>query len=315
MHRYIRLRKKLLGVDELHMYDIYAPMVSGGEKVIPYAEAKDTVFDALAPMGEKYRAIIREGFDNRWIDVRENVGKRSGAYSAGALCHPYVLLNHKDNLESMFTLAHEMGHAAHSYLSNRTQAPVYRDYVIFVAEVASTCNEALLMEYLLQHTTDKRERAALINHFLEQFKGTLYRQTMFAEFELFMGKLAAEGKTLTGMGSHPPLLLQLLRLSVRHRLLRRHRPVPSHPQGRGERRGGLSGLPVRRLLQGPHRPAQGCWRGHVLSRPYSGRSGFVRHPAGRDGEAHGGVMLLNSHKITKMEAAFRVASIFFVLIP
>ena len=197
MHRYIRLRKKLLGVDELHMYDIYAPMVSGGEKVIPYAEAKDTVFDALAPMGEKYRAIIREGFDNRWIDVRENVGKRSGAYSAGALCHPYVLLNHKDNLESMFTLAHEMGHAAHSYLSNRTQAPVYRDYVIFVAEVASTCNEALLMEYLLQRTTDKRERAALINHFLEQFKGTLYRQTMFAEFELRMGELCAKGEPLT----------------------------------------------------------------------------------------------------------------------
>ena len=197
MHRYIRLRKKLLGVDELHMYDIYAPMVSGGEKVIPYAEAKDTVFEALAPMGEKYRAIIREGFDNRWIDVRENVGKRSGAYSAGALCHPYVLLNHKDNLESMFTLAHEMGHAAHSYLSNRTQAPVYRDYVIFVAEVASTCNEALLMEYLLQRTTDKRERAALINHFLEQFKGTLYRQTMFAEFELRMGQLCAQGEPLT----------------------------------------------------------------------------------------------------------------------
>ena len=167
MHRYIRLRKKLLGVDELHMYDIYAPMVSGGEKVIPYAEAKDTVFDALAPMGEKYRAIIREGFDNRWIDVRENVGKRSGAYSAGALCHPDVLLNHKDNLESMFTLAHEI------------------------------CNEALLMEYLLQRTTDKKERAALINHFLEQFKGTLYRQTMFAEFELRMGELCAQGEPLT----------------------------------------------------------------------------------------------------------------------
>ena len=197
MHRYIRLRKKLLGVDELHMYDIYAPMVSGGEKVISYEQAKDTVFDALAPMGDKYRAIIREGFDNRWIDVRENVGKRPGAYSSGALCHPYVLLNHKDNLESMFTLAHEMGHAAHSYLSNCTQPSVYRSYVIFVAEVASTCNEALLMEYLLQRTTDKRERAALINHFLEQFKGTLYRQTMFAEFELRMGELCAQGEPLT----------------------------------------------------------------------------------------------------------------------
>ncbi len=197
LHRYVRLRKKLLGVDELHMYDIYAPMVSGADKVIPYQQAKDTVYKALAPMGDAYRAIIKEGFDNRWIDVYENVGKRSGAYSAGALCHPYVLLNHKDNLDSMFTLAHEMGHAVHSYLSNRNQPPVYRDYVIFVAEVASTCNEALLMEYLLNRTTDKKERAWLINHFLEQFKGTLYRQTMFAEFELRMGELNAQGTPLT----------------------------------------------------------------------------------------------------------------------
>ena len=197
LHRYVRLRKKLLGVDELHMYDIYAPMVSGADKVISFQQAKDTVFAALAPMGEDYRAIIREGFDHRWIDVYENVGKRSGAYSAGALCHPYVLLNHKDNLDSMFTLAHEMGHAVHSYLSNRSQPPVYRDYVIFVAEVASTCNEALLMEYLLARTGDKKERAWLINHFLEQFKGTLYQQTMFAEFELRMGQLNAQGETLT----------------------------------------------------------------------------------------------------------------------
>ena len=197
LHRYVRLRKKLLGVDELHMYDIYAPMVSGADKVISFQQAKDTVYAALAPMGEDYRAIIREGFDHRWIDVYENVGKRSGAYSAGALCHPYVLLNHKDNLDSMFTLAHEMGHAAHSYLSNRNQPAPYRDYVIFVAEVASTCNEALLMEYLLARTTDKKERAWLINHFLEQFKGTLYRQTMFAEFELRMGELNAQGTPLT----------------------------------------------------------------------------------------------------------------------
>lgn len=197
LHRYIRLRKKLLGLDELHMYDIYAPMVSGVSKEISFQEAKDTVYKALAPMGDSYRAIIKEGFDNRWIDVRENVGKRSGAYSAGALCHPYVLLNHKDDLESMFTLAHEMGHAAHSYLSNKNQPPVYRNYVIFVAEVASTCNEALLMEYLLARTTDKKERAWLINHFLEQFKGTLYRQTMFAEFELRMGELNAQGEALT----------------------------------------------------------------------------------------------------------------------
>ena len=145
LHRYVRLRKKLLGVDELHMYDIYAPMVSGASKVIPFEEAKATVFNALAPMGEEYRAIIREGLDNRWIDVYENVGKRSGGYMSGVVAHPFILLNHKDDLDSMFTLAHELGHAVHSYLSNKTQPIVYRDYVIFVAEVASTCNEALLI--------------------------------------------------------------------------------------------------------------------------------------------------------------------------
>ena len=197
LHRYVRLRKKLLGLDELHMYDIYAPMVSGADREISYAQAKDTVYDALAPLGEEYRAILKEGLEGRWIDVYENQGKRSGAYSAGAMPHPYVLLNHKDNLESMFTLAHEMGHALHSYLSNKTQPTVYRDYVIFVAEVASTCNEALLMEHLLGQTSDRTERAWLLNHFLEQFKGTLYRQTMFAEFELRMGELNAQGTPLT----------------------------------------------------------------------------------------------------------------------
>ena len=198
LHRYIRLRKKLLGVDELHMYDIYAPMVSGVDMNIPYEQAKDVVYEALAPLGEDYRAILKEGFDSRWIDVYENAGKRSGAYSAGsAKPHPYVLLNHKDTLDSMFTLAHEMGHALHSYLSCRNQHPIYQNYVIFVAEVASTCNEALLMEHLLAKTTDKRERAYLINHFLDQFKGTLYRQTQFAEFELRLNQLVAEGQTLT----------------------------------------------------------------------------------------------------------------------
>ena len=150
-----------------------------------------------AARGESYRAILKEGFENRWIDVYENVGKRSGAYSAGGDPHPYVLLNHKDNLESMFTLAHEMGHALHSYYSCRAQPKVYEHYVIFVAEVASTCNEALLMEYLLGKTSDRTERAWLINHFLEQFKGTLYRQTLFAEFELRMGELNAQGTPLT----------------------------------------------------------------------------------------------------------------------
>ena len=197
MHRYVRLRKKMLGLDELHFYDIYTPLVADVDKKIPFAEAKQTVYDALAPLGEDYRAILKQGFENRWIDVYQNEGKRSGAYSAGASVHPYVLLNYSGTLDSQFTLAHEMGHALHSYLSNKYQNPIDSDYVIFVAEVASTCNEALLMEYLLQKTTDKKERIYLINHFLEQFKGTLYRQTMFAEFELNIGKMVAEGQTLT----------------------------------------------------------------------------------------------------------------------
>ncbi len=197
MHRYVRLRKKLLGLDELHFYDIYTSLVADADRKIPFAEAKQTVYDGCAPLGEGYRKILQEGFNNRWIDVYQNVGKRSGAYSAGAKVHPYVLLNYSGTLDSQFTLAHEMGHAIHSYLSNKHQNPMDADYKIFVAEVASTCNEALLMEHLLAKTTDKKERAYLINHFLDQFKGTLYRQTMFAEFELIMGRMIGEGRTLT----------------------------------------------------------------------------------------------------------------------
>ena len=197
MHRYVRLRKKLLGVDELHFYDVYTPLLEGVDKYIPIEEAKQTVYDALYPLGEEYRAVLKHGFENRWIDVYPNEGKRSGAYSAGAKVHPYVLLNHTGTLDSQFTLAHEMGHAMHSYLSNKHQNPIDADYVIFVAEVASTFNEALLMEYLLNKTTDKKERAFLVNHFLDQFKGTIYRQTMFAEFELNIGRMVAEGKSLT----------------------------------------------------------------------------------------------------------------------
>ena len=197
MHRYVRLRKKLLGVEQLHFYDIYTPLVADVDKEIPYSEARQTIYEAMAPLGEGYRAILKEGFENRWIDVYQNVGKRSGAYSAGAAVHPFVLLNYSGSLDSQFTLAHEMGHAIHSYLSNQHQTPMDADYVIFVAEVASTCNEALLMEYLLGKTTDKRERAYLINHFLDQFKGTIYRQTMFAEFERNIGTMVARGETLT----------------------------------------------------------------------------------------------------------------------
>ena len=198
MHRYVKLRKKCLGVDELHMYDVYTPMIADAAKKVSYDEAKETVLKALAPLGEDYVATVKEGFENRWIDVYENEGKRSGAYSAGAFgTHPYVLLNYNDTLDNMFTLAHEMGHAMHSWYSNANQPYIYSQYKIFVAEVASTCNEILLMEYLLANTTDKKERAYLLNHYLDSFKGTVYRQTMFAEFELRIGQLAAQGETLT----------------------------------------------------------------------------------------------------------------------
>lgn len=200
MYDYVALRKKLLGVDELHFYDLYTPVVPDADMKITFEEAKETVLKALAPMGEDYLAILKEGFENRWIDVYENEGKTSGAYSAGARVHPYVLLNHKDTLNCMFTLAHEMGHAIHSYLSNKNQPVVYSDYVIFVAEVASTCNEALLMQYLLKNTEDKKQRAYLINYFLEQFRTTLYRQTMFAEFELKINEMVAAGESLTAEG-------------------------------------------------------------------------------------------------------------------
>lgn len=197
MHRYVKLRKKCLGVDELHMYDVYTPMIADAAKKIPFEEAKETVLAALAPLGEDYVAKVKEGFENRWIDVYENEGKRSGAYSAGAYgTHPYVLLNHNDTLDNMFTLAHEMGHAMHSYYSNENQPYIYSQYKIFVAEVASTCNEILLMEYLLAHTTDQKERAYLLNHYLDSFKGTVYRQTMFAEFEMRSNKMAEDGESL-----------------------------------------------------------------------------------------------------------------------
>ena len=198
MYRYVALRKKLLGVDELHMYDVYTPIVADADQAIPYEQAKETVLEALQVLGEDYVDLLKEGFNNRWIDVYENVGKRSGAYSSGnSRPHPYVLLNHKDNLDCQFTLAHEMGHALHSYHSCKYQPVSTSDYVIFVAEVASTCNEVLLMRHLLKKTTDKKQRAYLINHFMDQFKGTVYRQTMFAEFELAMGKMAESGQALT----------------------------------------------------------------------------------------------------------------------
>ncbi len=198
MYAYVALRKKLLGLDELHMYDVYTPIVADAEQKISYEQAKETVLEALSVMGEDYVALLKQGFDNRWIDVYENQGKRGGAYSSGSSRpHPYVLLNHKDTLDCMFTIAHEMGHALHSWHSCKYQPVCTSDYVIFVAEVASTVNEVLLMRYLLGRTQDKASRAYLINHFLDQFKGTVYRQTMFAEFELEMGQMCENGETLT----------------------------------------------------------------------------------------------------------------------
>lgn len=198
MYHYVALRKKLMGLDELHMYDVYTPIVADAAEKITFEEAKENALEALQVLGQDYVDILKKGFANRWIDVYENVGKRSGAYSSGSSRpHPYVLLNHKDNLDSQFTLVHEMGHALHSYHSTKYQPTCTSDYVIFVAEVASTCNEVLLMRHLLAKTTDKRQRAYLINHFLDQFKGTVYRQTMFAEFELAMGEMAERGESLT----------------------------------------------------------------------------------------------------------------------
>ncbi len=198
MYKYVALRKKMLGVSELHMYDVYTPIVADAAEKISYEEAKETVLEALAVLGEDYTDLLRNGFNERWIDVYPNEGKRGGAYSSGSSRpHPFVLLNQKDTLDSMFTMAHEMGHALHSYHSCKYQPVSTSDYVIFVAEVASTCNEVLLMRHLLSKTTDKKQRAYLINHFLDQFKGTVYRQTMFAEFELMMGQMAERGETLT----------------------------------------------------------------------------------------------------------------------
>ena len=197
MHRYTKLRKKLMGLDELHMYDLYTSIIADYEENIPYDEAVNTIIEGLAPLGAKYGEILRKGFDDRWVDKYENEGKISGAYSAGCNPHPFVLMNYKNTLDSQFTLAHEMGHALHSYLSFENQPEVYADYVIFVAEVASTCHEILLMRHLISKTDDKRKKAYLINHFLEQFRTTLFRQTMFAEFELEFNKRAEIGESLT----------------------------------------------------------------------------------------------------------------------
>ncbi|MFI3174796.1 MAG: oligoendopeptidase F [Bacillota bacterium] len=201
LHRYLAIRKKELNLDELHMYDLYAPLVKEVDEKISYDSAKEQVRASLKILGTEYTEALEKGFNERWIDVYENKGKRSGAYSWGSFgVHPFVLLNHNDTINSMFTLTHEMGHALHSYFTWKTQPYLYSGHKIFVAEVASTCNEGLLMQHLLQSTTDKKMRKYLINYFLEQFRGTLFRQTMFAEFESITHRMVENGEPLTADG-------------------------------------------------------------------------------------------------------------------
>ena len=198
MYRYVALRKKLLGVEELHMYDVYTPIIEYHSPEIPFEEAKNIVLEGLAPLGEDYLDLLREGFDNRWIDIYENQGKRSGAYSTCVYgTHPYVLLNYQGNLDNVFTLAHEMGHSLHSCYTNANQTYVNSNYNIFVAEIASTCNEYLLISHLIKKAETKEEKAYLLNHLMDQFKGTLFRQTMFAEFEKITHEKEAAGEALT----------------------------------------------------------------------------------------------------------------------
>lgn len=205
LHRYIDLRKKVLGIEELHMYDLYTPLVKDVKMEVTYEEAKDYILKGLKPLGEDYLNVLKEGFENRWVDVHENKGKRSGAYSSGTYgTNPYILMNWQDNVNNLFTLAHEFGHSVHSYYTRKTQPYPYGDYSIFVAEVASTCNEALLNDYLLKTIDDEKQRLYLLNHYLEGFRGTVFRQTMFAEFEHDVHVRAQNGEPLT-----PELLTKL----------------------------------------------------------------------------------------------------------
>ena len=198
MHRYVTLRKKLLGVDELHMYDVYVSMIPDFDMNVAYDEAKEISLKALAPLGEDYLAVVKEAYENRWIDVVENEGKRSGAYSSNVYgTHPYMLLNYNDTLNDVFTLVHEMGHSMHSWYSSKAQHILDAGYKIFVAEVASTTNEVLLYHYLKDHAKSKEEKAFIVNHFLESFKSTMFRQTMFEEFERKTCKMAEDGEPLT----------------------------------------------------------------------------------------------------------------------
>lgn len=197
-HRYVALRKQLLGLDELHMYDVYVPLVKDVEMKFSYEEAQQLVLDSLSPLGEEYLKVVKEAYQNRWIDVYENAGKRSGAYSSGTFgTPPYILLNYQDNLDNVFTLTHELGHSVHSYFSRQEQPFHYAGYTIFVAEVASTLNEALLTDYMLKQTDDPKQKLYILNHLLDSFRATVFRQTMFAEFEKIIHEQVESGGALT----------------------------------------------------------------------------------------------------------------------
>ena len=198
LQRYVALRKKMFGLEELHMWDLYAPLVKDVDMKIPYEEAAQTMLESFHPLGEEYVSIVKEGLDNRWVDVRENKGKRSGAYSSGAYgTNPYILMNWQDNVNNLFTLAHEFGHSVHSYYSRKSQPFIYSGYSIFVAEVASTVNEAILNDHLLKTIDDEQKRIYLLNNWLDGFRGTVFRQTMFAEFEHMIHQLDQQGVALT----------------------------------------------------------------------------------------------------------------------
>ena len=198
MHRYIALRKKMLGLEEQHMYDIYAPLVGDAELKLPYEKACDLVIEGLAPLGKEYQALLRKGFDEGWVDVCETAGKRSGAYSTGIYgIHPFALLNYQQTTHDVFTIAHEMGHSLHTYFSNTNQPYAKADYRIFVAEVASTVNEVLLLKHILSTTEDPALKKYLLNYYLDTIRTTLHRQTMFAEFEAIAHEMVEKGQPLT----------------------------------------------------------------------------------------------------------------------
>jgi oligoendopeptidase F len=198
LHRYVALRKQVLGLDELHMYDLFTPLVQEVKMEMPYEKAKQLMVESFAPLGEEYQQTVQKGLDNRWVDVLENKGKRSGAYSSGTYgTNPYVLMNWQNNVDNLFTLAHEFGHSMHSYYSRQNQPFQYASYSIFVAEVASTCNEELLFDHLMKTIDDEKQKIYLLNHWLDGFRGTVFRQTMFAEFEHLIHQMDQNGEAIT----------------------------------------------------------------------------------------------------------------------